>query len=64
MATLELATVKYQVGTYSGTVSVNCFADHSDEYVLSKAKARLRQQAGGSLPYGYQHFEIVDRRTV
>lgn len=56
-----LATVKYQVATYSGTIQVNCNEDDEDEVIIAKAKSQLQKNSGGSLPYGYQSFKIVER---
>jgi len=33
-----IATVKYQVATYSGVVQVNCNENDDDEYIIAKAK--------------------------
>jgi hypothetical protein len=33
-----IATVKYQVATYSGEVQVNCNENDEDEYIIAKAK--------------------------
>jgi hypothetical protein len=48
-----IATVKYQVATYSGEVQVNCDENDEDEYIIAKAKRIVTQRAGGSLPFGY-----------
>jgi hypothetical protein len=56
-----LATVKYQVATYSGEIKVICDENHDDEYIIAKAKRIVIQRYGGSLPYGYQSWRVVDR---
>ena len=33
-----MATVKYQIATYSGEVQVNCNENDEDEYIIAKAK--------------------------
>ena len=33
-----IATVKYQVATYSGEVQVNCDENDEDEYIIAKAQ--------------------------
>lgn len=55
-----LRTVKYQIATYSGEVSVNCDPDDDNEMIIARAKKIIRQKAGGYLPFGYEHFEIVE----
>ena len=59
---MQLATVRYQVATYSGTIQVNCNENDEDDHVIAKAKARLTREAGGYLPFGYEYF-AVDERT-
>lgn len=56
-----IATVKYQVATYSGEIKVLCSPDDETDHIIAKAKRMLRQRSGGSLPYGYEKFEIIDR---
>lgn len=56
-----IATVKYQVATYSGEVQVNCDENDSDDYIIAKAKRIVRQKAGGSLPLGYESWKVVER---
>jgi hypothetical protein len=51
--------VKYQVATYSGFVSVRVSEDDDNDTIIAKAKAKLRRQSGGTLPFGYQSFKIV-----
>ena len=56
-----IATVKYQVATYSGEVKVNCDENDEDEYIIAKAKRIVTQRAGGSLPFGYESWKVVER---
>ena len=56
-----IATVKYQVATYSGKVQVNCDENDEDEYIIAKAKRIVTQRAGGSLPFGYESWKVVER---
>lgn len=56
-----IATVKYQIATYSGEVKVNCSEDDENEYIIAKAKKLLTQRSGGSLPYGYESWNVVSR---
>lgn len=56
-----LATVKYQVATYSGEVQVNCNENDEDEYIIAKAKRIVTQGAGGQLPFGYECWKVIGR---
>ena len=56
-----IATVKYQVATYSGEVQVNCDENDEDEYIIAKAKRIVTHRAGGSLPFGYESWKVVER---
>lgn len=55
------ATVKYQIATYKGEIQVFCDADDDNDVIIAKAKRALKQRSGGSLPYGYESFEITKR---
>ena len=56
-----IATVKYQVATYSGEVKVNCDENDENEVIIAKAKRIVTQRAGGSLPFGYESWKVVGR---
>ena len=56
-----IATVKYQIATYSGEVQVNCNENDEDEVIIAKAKRIVTQRSGGSLPYGYESWKVVER---
>jgi len=56
-----IATVKYQVATYSGEIQVNCNENDTDEHIIAKAKRIVTQRAGGSLPFGYENWKVVER---
>lgn len=56
-----IAIVKYQVATYSGEVQVNCDENDEDEYIIAKAKRILTQKSGGSLPFGYESWKVIER---
>ena len=56
-----IATVKYQVATYSGEVQVNCNENDEDEYIIAKAKRIVTQRVGGSLPRVYESCKVVER---
>ncbi len=56
-----IATVKYQVATYSGEIKVNCSKHDDNDYIISKAKRVLTARAGGNLPFGYQSFKVIER---
>ena len=55
-----IATVKYQVATYSGEVKVNCNENDIDEHIIAKAK-RILTQRTGPLPFGYERWKVVER---
>jgi len=61
MKGIMLATVKYQVATYSGEVQVNCNENDEDKHIIAKAKRIVTQKAGGSLPFGYESWKVVKR---
>jgi len=56
-----IATVKYQVATYSGEIKVICNENDEEEYIIAKAKRILIQRLGGSLPFGYESWKVVER---
>ncbi len=58
---MQTATVKYQVATYSGTIEVMCNENDENDHVIAKAKQVLKRRSG-PLPFGYQHFEVTERR--
>ena len=56
-----IATVKYQIATYSGEGQVNCNDNDEDEVIIAKAKRIVTQRSGGSLPFGYESWKVVER---
>lgn len=54
------AEVKYQVATYSGTVSVECLPDDDNDYIIAKARQQLIRKTG-PLPFGYESFKVTSR---
>ena len=58
-----LATVKYQIATYSGEIKVNCNENDENEHIIAKAKKILRQKAG-SFPFGYQRWKVVNKTNL
>lgn len=56
-----IATVKYQIATYSGEVQVNCNENDEDEVIIAKAKRIVTQRSGGSLPFGYESWKVMER---
>jgi hypothetical protein len=57
-----VATVKYQIATYSGEISVNCNGNDDNDHIIAKAKSRLRRECG-SFPLGCQSFQVVAREA-
>lgn len=58
------ATVKLNIATYAGedyVVEVDCKKKDVDELIIAKAWNKLREQEGGSLPYGHRSAEIIHR---
>jgi hypothetical protein len=55
------ATIQYQVATYRGQVELKCDDNDEDDYIIAKAKAIVKRQAGGSLPYGYESWKVIER---
>jgi hypothetical protein len=45
---MSLATVAYQIGTYSGRIEVNCGPDDDQDDVIASAKAALKRKCGGT----------------
>ena len=53
-----LATVKYQIATYQGEISVNCNENDDNEHIIAKAKRMLLNKVG-SFPIGYESWKII-----
>lgn len=56
------ALVKYDIGTYEGTIDVTCTADEDSEDIIRRAKNELRRKIG-SFPVGmyYESWKILIR---
>jgi len=54
------ATVKYRIGTYQGTITVNCQECEDAESIIARAKALLKKRSGG-YPLGLysESYKIV-----
>ena len=57
---MATATVKYQIATYSGTITVTCDPNEDNEDIIARAKAKLRRDVG-SFPLGYELWKVIDR---
>lgn len=58
------AIVKLNIATYAieeYVVEVPCKKDDVEEIIISKAWKILKEQEGGSLPYGARKAEILKR---
>lgn len=58
------ATVKLFIATYAGeeyVVQVECNKDDVDEIIIARAWKKLKEDEGGSLPYGHRTAEIIKR---
>lgn len=53
------ATVKYQIGTYSGECAINCNSDDEDENIIARAKGKLRKMT--SMPMFHESYKIISR---
>lgn len=59
---MQIATFKYQIATYSGTITVHCNENDENETIYARARNTLERQCGGCvLPYGYECFKIINR---
>jgi hypothetical protein len=54
--------VSCQVATYSGEVKVTSSEDLENATVEARAKAQVRREAGGSLPFGVCTFKVKSKR--
>jgi len=54
------AKVKYQHGTYSGTVTVQCNDDDDFDQITAKVKKQLFRNAPG-LSMCYESFKVLER---
>jgi len=50
--------VKYQIGTYSGTVSVFCDENDDNEIIIAKAKGLLSKW--DTLGMAYRSYKVID----
>jgi hypothetical protein len=58
------AIVKLHISTYAGeeyVVEVPCTKDDVDELIIARAWKKLKEDEGGSLPYGHRSAEILNR---
>lgn len=58
------AIVKLNIATYAFeeyVVEVPCEKDDVDDIIIAKAWKILKEQEGGSLPYGHRQAEIIKR---
>jgi len=58
------AIVKLNIATYAGeeyVIETSCKKDDVDEIIIARAWKELKEQEGGSLPYGPRTAEIIKR---
>ncbi|MEA1887539.1 MAG: hypothetical protein U9N72_10065 [Bacteroidota bacterium] len=58
------AIVKLNIATYAGeeyVVEVECDKDDVDEIIIARAWNKLKEDEGGSIPYGHRTAEIIKR---
>ena len=58
---MYLATVKYQIGDYSGQINVNS-NECDNEYIIARAKRVLRKKT--TLSMYYEHYEVTDIKEI
>jgi len=58
------AIVKLNIATYAGeeyVVEVECEKDDVDDLIIAMAWKKLKEDEGGSLPYGHRSARIIKR---
>jgi len=58
------AIVKLNIATYAGeeyVVEVPCEKDDVDDIIIARAWKQLKENEGGSIPYGHRTAEIIKR---
>ncbi len=58
------AIVKLNIATYAGeeyVVQVECDKNDVDEIIIARAWKKLKEDEGGSLPYGHRTAEIIKK---
>ncbi len=55
---MEIKTVKYQIGTYSGKIDVNCDPDDDNDIIIGKAKRQLRKY--DTLGMAYRSYKVIN----
>jgi len=58
------AIVKLKIATYAGeeyVLEVPSEKDDVDELIIARAWKQLKEDEGGSLPYGHRSAEIIKR---
>ncbi|MDA3822215.1 MAG: hypothetical protein PF450_06335 [Bacteroidales bacterium] len=58
------AIVKLSIATYAGeeyVLEIPCKKDDIDEIIISKAWSKIKEDEGGSLPYGFRSAKILKR---
>jgi len=58
----QIAIVKYQIGTYSGTIQINCDSNDDSEWIINNAKKLLFKDLFS--PMVYTSFKIIERRDI
>jgi hypothetical protein len=58
------AIVKMNIATYANeeyVIEVPCEKDDVDELIIARAWKKLKEEEGGSLPYGHRSAQIIKR---
>ncbi len=53
--------VRYRIATYSGEEIVYCHENDDNDFIEAKARQQVKIKSGGTLPLGYEIFNIIER---
>ena len=57
----QIATVEYQITTYTGEIKVYCNEHDTNDEIETMARHELIKTIPGGLPQGYQSFTVISR---
>jgi hypothetical protein len=58
------AIVKMNIATYANeeyVIEIPCEKDDVDDLIIARAWKKLKEEEGGSLPYGHRSAQIIKR---
>lgn len=56
----KIATVDYQVATYKGSIDVMVQENDDHDHIIAKARALVIRRSSGSLPMGYESWQVTN----